>query len=58
MTSAEKYVTGAYLIVLGTVLLSIVLCAFRLARLEREMVALPLTPSEQAEHEEERERSI
>ena len=36
MTTAEKYVTAAYLIVLGVLLLYLVIYAFKLARLERE----------------------
>ncbi|HEX2045283.1 MAG TPA: hypothetical protein VHF23_06635 [Gaiellaceae bacterium] len=40
MTSAEKYVTAAYLVVLGVVLLYVVLYAFKLARLEREVTEL------------------
>jgi hypothetical protein len=37
MTSAEKYVTAAYLVVLAVVLLYIVIYAFKLTRLEREV---------------------
>jgi hypothetical protein len=40
VTSAEKYVTAAYLVVLGMVLLYVVLYAFKLARLEREVTEL------------------
>jgi gluconokinase len=40
VTSAEKYVTAAYLVVLGAVLLYVVIYAFKLARLEREVAAL------------------
>ena len=40
MTSAEKYVTAAYLVVLGVVLLWVVVYAFRLSRLEREVAEL------------------
>lgn len=40
MTSAEKYVTAAYLVVLAVVLLYVVLYAFRLTRLEREVAEL------------------
>jgi hypothetical protein len=40
VTSAEKYVTAAYLVVLGVVLLYIVVYAFKLARLEREVSEL------------------
>ena len=37
MTSAEKYVTAAYLVVLAVVLANIVIYAFKLSRLEREV---------------------
>ncbi|HEY3106950.1 MAG TPA: hypothetical protein VGJ49_09180 [Gaiellaceae bacterium] len=37
MSSAEKYATAAYLVVLGVVLLYVVLYAFKLSRLEREV---------------------
>jgi hypothetical protein len=37
VTSAEKYVTAAYLVVLAVVLLYIVIYAFKLSRLEREL---------------------
>ena len=37
MTTAEKYVTAAYLVVLATVLLYVVLYAFKMARLAREL---------------------
>ena len=37
MTTAEKYVTAAYLVVLAVVLLYVVLYSFRLSRLEREV---------------------
>ncbi len=40
MTTAEKYVTGAYLVVLTVVLLYVVLYAFKLSRLEREVAEL------------------
>jgi hypothetical protein len=40
LTSAEKYVTAAYLVVLGVVLLYVVIYAFKLSRLEREMAEL------------------
>lgn len=57
MTSAEKYVTAAYLVVLAVVLLSVVLYAFKLARLERALAELPRTRSEQGEDEEARART-
>ncbi len=37
MTSAERYVTAAYLVVLAVVLAYIVIYAFKLSRLEREV---------------------
>jgi hypothetical protein len=40
MTTAEKYVTAAYLVVLAAVLLYVVLYAFKISRLEREIEAL------------------
>jgi hypothetical protein len=40
VTTAEKYVTAAYLVVLAVVLLYVVLYAFKLARLERELAEL------------------
>jgi hypothetical protein len=40
VTTAEKYVTAAYLVVLGVVLLYVVIYAFKLARLEREVSRL------------------
>jgi hypothetical protein len=39
VTSAEKCVTAAYLVVLAVVLLYVVLYAFKLARLECEVAA-------------------
>jgi hypothetical protein len=40
VTSAEKYATAAYLVVLAIVLLYVVLYAFKLGRLEREVTEL------------------
>jgi hypothetical protein len=40
MTTAEKYVTAAYLVVLAVVLLYVVLYAFKISRLEREVAEL------------------
>jgi hypothetical protein len=37
MTSAEKYVTAAYMVVLAVVLLYVVIYAFKLQRLDREL---------------------
>jgi hypothetical protein len=40
VTTSEKYVTAAYLVVLAVVLLYVVLYAFKIARLEREVAEL------------------
>jgi hypothetical protein len=40
VTTSEKYVTGAYLVVLAAVLLYVVLYSFKLSRLEREVADL------------------
>jgi hypothetical protein len=40
MTTAEKYVLAAYLVVLAAVLVYVVLYAFKLGRLERELTDL------------------
>jgi hypothetical protein len=40
VTSAEKYVTAAYLVLLAVVLAYIVIYAFKLSRLEREVAEL------------------
>jgi len=40
VTTAEKYVTAAYLVVLAVVLLWVVIYAFKLQRLEREVAEL------------------
>ena len=40
MTTSEKYVTAAYLVVLAVVLLYVILYAFKLSRLEREVAEL------------------
>ena len=40
MTTAETYVTAAYLVVLAVVLLYVVIFAFKVARLEREVTEL------------------
>jgi CcmD family protein len=37
VTTAEKYVTAAYCVVFGVVLLYVVIIAFKLQRLEREV---------------------
>jgi hypothetical protein len=40
VTTSEKYVTGAYLVVLAVVLLYVVLYSFKLSRLERQVAEL------------------
>ena len=57
MTSAEEYLTAAYLVVLAVVLLLVVIYALKLARLKREVAQLPLTRSEQGEDQEDRARA-
>ncbi len=48
MTTAEKYVTAAYLVVLATVLLYVVLYAFKMARLQRQLDELTEARQERA----------
>ena len=40
MSSGEKYLAAAYLVVFGAVLLYVVLIALKLARIERELAEL------------------
>ena len=40
MSTAEKYVTAAYCVVFGLVLVYVVIIALKLQRLEREVAAL------------------
>lgn len=40
MTTAEKYVTAAYAVVLAAILLYVVIYAFKMARLSREVAEL------------------
>lgn len=54
MTSAEKYATAAYLVVLAVVVLYVVLYAFKLARLEREVAELLLRRSSEGGDQEVR----
>ena len=59
MTSAEKYVTAAYVVVLAVVLLYVVIYAFKLQRLDRELARLAEIargrPTEREPAEPERE---
>jgi hypothetical protein len=56
VTTSEKYVTAAYLVVLGAVLLYVVIYAFRMARLQREVAELAELAAGGREREPERER--
>ena len=40
MTTAEKYVTGAYLVLLGTLLVYLLIIALKVSRLEQELTQL------------------
>ena len=40
MTTSEKYVTAAFLVLLATVLLYVIIYAFKMRRLEREVAEL------------------
>jgi CcmD family protein len=53
MTTAEKYVTAAYCVVFGLVLLYVLLIALKLQRLEREVdeLARPSEPAVEDERE-------
>jgi CcmD family protein len=55
MTTAETYVTAAYCVVFGLVLLYVVIIALKLRRLEREVDALVPRPQPAPEDEPERE---
>ena len=55
MTSAEKYVTAAYLVLLAVVLAYIVIYAFKLSRLEREVGELAELARRRREPEPEAE---
>jgi hypothetical protein len=52
VTSAEKYVTAVYLVVLAVVLLYVVLYSFKLSRLEREVSELTELAARKAERQE------
>jgi CcmD family protein len=51
MTTAEKYVTAAYCVVFGLVLLYVVIIALKLKRLEREVDELAKRRERAAEDE-------
>jgi CcmD family protein len=46
MSTGEKYLAAAYLVVFGAVLLYVVLIALKLARIERELAELARTVKE------------
>jgi CcmD family protein len=54
MTTAEKYVAGAYLVVFVVVLLYVVIIAAKLQRLEREVAELEQRARETQDEEPER----
>lgn len=60
MSTAEKYVTAAYLVVLAFVLLYVVLYAFKMSRLEREVAELAelAAARDGRQAEPERDRSV
>jgi hypothetical protein len=49
MTTAEKYVTAAYLVFVGVVLLYVVIYSSKIARLEREVAELTQQPAAPAD---------
>lgn len=53
MTTAEKYVTAAYCVIFAIVLGYVVLIAFKLQRLEREVDELERREAKPAEDERE-----
>ena len=55
MTTAEKYVTAAYCVVFGLMLLYVVIIALKLERLEREVDELAARSEPAGEEEDERE---
>jgi hypothetical protein len=52
VTSAEKYATAVYLVVLGVVLLYLVLYSAKLSRLEREVSELAELAARKSERQE------
>ncbi len=46
MTTAEKYVTAAYLVLLAAVLVYLVIIALKVGRLEQELADLTRAPRE------------
>jgi len=56
VTTAEKYVTAAYAVVLAVVLLYVVIYAFRMTRLDREVAELAELAERRAATGEDAER--
>jgi CcmD family protein len=56
VTTSEKYVTAAYLVVFGVVLLYVLIMATKLARLEREVGELARLVRERTPRPAEREQ--
>jgi hypothetical protein len=56
VTTAEKYVTAAYAVVLAVVLLYVVIYAFKMTRLEREVAELLELAATRRQHDEEPDR--
>jgi hypothetical protein len=48
VTSAEKYVTGAYLVLLGSLLVYLVIISLKVGRLEEELTDLTRAAREKA----------
>jgi hypothetical protein len=55
VTTEEKYVTAAYVVVLAGVLLYVVIYAFRMARLHREVAELAELAAAQQARQSDRE---
>lgn len=58
MTTAEKYVTAAYAVFLAVLLLYIVIYAFRIARLQREVAELAASRADREAQQEPEEASV
>ena len=56
MTTAEKYVTAAYAVFLAVLLLYVVIYAFKMTRLEREVAELSELAAAKPRREPEPER--
>jgi CcmD family protein len=58
VTSAEKYVAAAYLVVFVVVLAYVLIIATKLARLEREVAELAELARERRAHEPETRKAV